>query len=114
MRGLVIRWAVNAVALLVTSELVHGIEADTVEAIVVAAALLGIVNAFIRPILLVLTLPLNILTLGLFTFVVNGLLLQLVASAVKGFTVAGFGPAVLGALVLSVVSSIINYLVRDR
>lgn len=89
-------------------------EAHTTEAILVAAALLGIVNAFIRPILIVLTLPLNIVTLGLFTFVLNGLLLRLVASAVSGFVVTGLGPAVVGALVMSVVSSFINYLVRDR
>lgn len=111
---MIVRWAVNAAALYITTRFVAGVDAHTTEAILVAAALLGIVNAFIRPILMVLTLPLNVVTLGLFTFVINGLLLRLVASAVSGFEVTGFGPAILGALVMSVVSSLINYLVRDR
>lgn len=114
LRGLVIRWAVNAVALFITAEFVDGVAAHSTEAILVAAALLGIVNAFVRPLLILLTLPLNIITLGLFTFVINALLLRLVASAVSGFEVAGFGPAFVGALVLSLVSSLINYVVRDR
>lgn len=114
MRGLVIRWVVNAAALYVTAEVIEGVEAVGAEAILVAAALLGIVNAFVRPILILLTLPLNILTLGLFTFVINGLLLWLVSQAVAGFTVIGFLPAFMGALVLSVVSALINWLVRDR
>lgn len=114
MKGLVVRWVVNALALFITTELVHGVDANSTEAILIAAALLGIVNAFVRPILLVLTLPLNVATLGLFTFVINALLLRLVATAVAGFNVTGMGPALLGALVLSVASSIINYVVRDK
>lgn len=114
MRRLVIGWAVNVIALFITAELVHGVDAHTPQALFVAALLLGIVNAFVRPILILLTLPLNVVTLGLFTFVINALLLWLVADAVSGFDVKGFGPAFVGALVLSFMSTIINYAVRDR
>lgn len=114
MRGLIVRWVVNAAALYITTRLVHGVEAHSTEAILIAAALLGIVNAFVRPVLLLLTLPLTIATLGLFTFVINALMLWLVASAVNGFEVVGMVPALVGSLVMSVASSIINSVVFDR
>lgn len=114
MRGLVYRWLINAAALGVTAYVMQGIHVRGVLAALVASALLGIVNAFIRPVLLVLTLPLNILTLGLFTFVINGLMLLLVSSVVKGFDVDGFWYAVGGALLLSLVSSLITLVIGDR
>jgi putative membrane protein len=79
----------------------------------VGSILLGLVNATIRPLILLVTLPLNILTLGLFTLVVNGLMLWLVSSIIKGFTVSGFGAAFLGALLITVISSVISFLVKD-
>jgi len=78
-----------------------------------AAVLLGLVNAFVRPVLLILTLPITLVTLGLFLFVLNGLCFWLVASVVKGFHVAGFGSALLGALVVSVVSWVVTALISD-
>jgi putative membrane protein len=79
-----------------------------------AAAVLGILNAFFRPILILLTLPINLLTLGLFTFVVNALLLMLTSSIISGFHVQGFWSAVFGSLVISVVSWLLTSVVNDE
>ena len=114
MPGFFLRWALNAFALWVVSTIVPGIHAAGMFATFVAALVLGILNALLRPVLLVLTLPLNLLTLGLFTFVINALMLELTGAMVKGFTVDGFGSAILGALLLSVVSFALNVLVYDR
>ena len=114
MRGLIYRWLINAAALGLTAYVIEGIHVRGVLAALVAAALLGVANAFIRPVLLVLTLPLNVLTLGLFTFVINGFMLLLVSSVVKGFDVSGFWAAVFGALLLSLISSLITLVVGDR
>ena len=82
-------------------------------AVFIAAIILGIVNAVIRPLLLILTLPLNVFTLGLFTFVINGLLLKTVATVVLGFDIVGVFPAIIGAVVLSVVSTVLNWLISE-
>jgi len=114
MKGLLIRWCFNAVALLLTAALLPGIKVGGVFPAFVAAALWGIFNAVIRPVLLILTLPINILTLGLFTLIINGLMLYLVANLIKGVEVMGFGWAVLGALILGTISWGLNSLVNDR
>jgi putative membrane protein len=106
------RWVVNALALFVTAHLVRGIHIDGLWAGAVAALVLGVVNAVIRPVLLFLALPLNILTLGLFTFVVNALMLLLVAAVVRGFHVDGFRTALVGSVALSVISAALSHLVR--
>ncbi len=111
---LVLRWIVNALALWIVSVLVAGIHADSVFATLVAALVLGVLNALVRPILLLLTLPINVMTLGLFTFVVNALMLELTASVVKGFYVDGFGSALVGALLLSIVSFVLSLFVGGR
>jgi putative membrane protein len=80
----------------------------------VAALLLGLVNVTLRPILLLLTLPLTVLTLGLFALVINGAMLALVASVVKGVHVAGFGSAILGAVIISLVGGLLSWLLRPR
>lgn len=113
MKATVIRWLVNAVALLITAKLIKGIYVDSVIAALWAAVLLGIINAFIRPLVIVLTLPVNILTLGLFTFVVNGLMLQLVSAVTYGFHVDGLIAATVGSLVLSLVSGFLSMVVVD-
>jgi putative membrane protein len=113
MLGLLIRWLLNALALWVTCAIVPGIETRGAGATLVAALVLGILNALVRPILFVLTLPITVLTLGLFTFVLNGLMLALTAAIVEGFYVRSFGAAVLGALVLSLVSLVLNLFVAD-
>jgi putative membrane protein len=111
--GFVLRVIVNTLAIVVAAKLVPGIEVDGVLAAIAAGLLLGVVNAVVRPVLLVLTLPITLVTLGLFLLVLNGLCFWLVAAVVKGFQVAGFWSAVLGALVVSVVSWVVTLLVSD-
>ena len=102
MRGFVFRLIITALGLWAAATIVPGVQITGVGNLVVAALLLGIVNAVIRPILLVLTLPLTVVTLGLFVFVVNGLSLALVAWLMPGFTLSGFGAAILGSIVVGV------------
>ncbi len=113
MISLLIRWAINAVALYLTTLIVPGVRVTDFGGAVVAALVLGIVNAVIRPFLLLLTLPLNILTLGLFTFVVNAVMLYIVAGVTHRLQLSGFLAALVGAIVLSVISSVISHLVRE-
>lgn len=111
MKHLLVKILINAVALMFTANLIDGIYVDGVGSVIIAAIILGIINAVIRPVLLILTLPLNVLTLGLLTFAINGLMLKLVAVVVGGFDIAGFWPAVVGAIILSVVSTVLSWLV---
>lgn len=113
MQGWVLRWLLNILAIVITAVLVQGFEL-TVWGAIVGSIFLGIVNAIIRPLLVILTLPLNIVSLGLFTFVINGLMLYLTAHTIQGFYIRTFGAAILSAIVLSIVSFIISYLVEDR
>jgi putative membrane protein len=101
---LLIVWIINALALLALPYLFDSIKIDSFVTAMIVALVLGLVNAVIRPILVLLTLPVTILTLGLFIFVLNGLMFWLVASFVEGFAVAGFWPAVFGAIAYSVIS----------
>jgi putative membrane protein len=110
---IILRWVINAVALLVLSNILPGFHVSGFYAALIASLVLGLLNALIRPILLVLTLPINILTLGLFTFVLNAFMLWLVSTIVKGFTVDGFAPAVLAAILLWVVSLGTNWLIKE-
>jgi putative membrane protein len=112
--GLLIRWVISAFALWLTSELVGGISVDSPFTLFVAALVLGILNAVIRPVLLILTLPINLVTLGFFTLIINGAMLKLAAGLVSGFRVEGFWAAVGGALLLSVFSFLLNLFVSDR
>lgn len=110
--GFLVRWLINAVALYVTTLVIKGVKVPDFGAALVAALVLGIVNAVIRPVVLLLTLPLNIVTLGLFTFVVNAAMLYIV-SKVTALRVDGFWAAFLGAIVLSIVSAVLTRLVVD-
>ena len=102
--GLVIVWLINSVALLTVAYVMPAIHVESFAAALIAAIVLGLVNAVIRPLLILLTLPATLLTLGLFIFVINGLLFWLVGSYLKGFEVGGFWAGVLGAIVYSIVS----------
>ncbi len=113
MQGWMLRWLLNIAAILITAYLIPGFEL-TFWGAIVGSIFLGIINAIIRPVLILLTLPLNILTLGLFTLVINGFMLWLTAITVKGFDITGFGAALLSALVLSIVSFILSYLIKDN
>jgi len=105
---LLVRWLVLTGAILVASYLLEGIHVRTFFSAFLAAALLGILNVFFRPILIFLTLPINIVTLGLFTFVINALLLKMVSGVIPGFEVHGFWTAVFGSFLISVVSWILH------
>ncbi len=112
MRHFVFRWAITTVAVMVASSIIHGIRYDSVASLIGAALLLGILNAFLRPILLILSAPLILLTLGLFILVVNGLMLLIVPSIVIGFHVDTFASAFWGAIVISIVSWILSAFFR--
>lgn len=105
---LITRWLVITTGILLSSTLLNGIHVDSLTTAVTAAAILGIINVFLRPVLLILTLPLTILTLGFFTFFLNALMLLLVAYFVPGFVVDSFFWAFLSALIISIVSWIAN------
>ena len=112
MAGFVVHWIVVAVALWATAQLVSGVSIASWTALAVAAFVLGFVNAIVRPILVILTLPFTVLTLGLFYLVVNGLAFGLAAALVPGFSIASWGAAILGALVTSVISWLIGIFVK--
>lgn len=111
--GFLLRVLVNAATIALAAYLVPGIELAGPAPALVAGLVLGLVNALVRPVLLVLTLPLTLLTLGLFLFVLNALCLWLTSAVVPGFTIAGFFPAFLGALVVSLVSWVLTAFLSD-
>jgi len=111
MRGFLLRSLLTMLAVLATAHLVPGISVDGWMPALGAAIVLGLLNAVLRPLLLVLTCPFIILTLGLFIFVVNALLLALTAVLIPGFHVAGLTSAVFGSIVISIISGILNLLV---
>jgi putative membrane protein len=114
MRGILVRWLILTLAVLSAAYLLNGIEVRDFLSAFLAAAVLGILNAVFRPILILLTLPLNILTLGLFTFVINAFLLKLASGVIPGFEVHGFWTALFGALIISLVSWLLNALISER
>ncbi len=107
-----IRWVLNIIGVILTASIYGGFHVTALGAIF-GSIILGLVNATIRPIILILTLPVTVLTLGLFTLVINGFMLWLVSLVVKGFSVQSFGAAVIAALILMVISSLISLLVKD-
>lgn len=114
MRTFILRWFATSLAVLAASYVIPGIVLSDVGAGIIAALLLGLVNAVLRPLLVILTLPLTILTFGLFLLVVNALLLSLVAYFVDGFFVTSFWAALIGTIFISIVSGIINSLIKPR
>ncbi len=112
MFGLLIRWVLSALALILTTKVVPGITVNDVTALFIAALVLGLVNAIVRPILIFFTLPLTFITLGLFLFVVNAITFGLAAWLVPGFQVAGFLPALLGSIVMSILSFIFSMFIK--
>ncbi|MBN2428135.1 MAG: phage holin family protein [Deltaproteobacteria bacterium] len=114
MKGLMIRWLILALAVMLASYLISGIRVDGFLSALIAAALLAFLNAFFRPILLILTLPINLLSLGLFTFAINAFLLMMVSGVIDGFYVESFGAGLLGSLVISLVSWLLSSFINDR
>jgi len=110
-RNLLLVWLINALALLALPYVVPSVQVESFATALVAALLLGLVNTLIRPLLVLLTLPVTLVTLGLFVFVINALLFWFVASFVKGFAVAGFWSAFFGAIVYATISWAVSSLV---
>ena len=111
MIGFVIRLAITSLGLWLAQQVVPGIQIDSTETLVAAALLLGIVNAVVRPLAVLFTLPITVLTLGLFLLVVNAAMLSLVAALLGGLHVASFGAALLGSLVVSLTSWVASWYV---
>ena len=114
MPGILIRWLTTAAAILATAYLLDGIQVSGFFSAVFAAAVLGILNAFLRPIALLLTLPINILSLGLFTFIINALMLKLASGIIPGFGVYGFWTAIFGSLLISLISWLLNSFISEQ
>jgi putative membrane protein len=108
MRGIAFRWLTLTGAIILAAYLLDGIRVSGFGSALFAAAMLGVLNAFFRPIALILTLPINILTLGLFTFVINALMLKMASGVIPGFDVMGFWTSIFGALIISIVSWLAN------
>jgi putative membrane protein len=102
------RWLATAIGVLAAAELIDGIHANGLVSLLFASLLLGLLNAFLRPVLMFLALPILIATLGLFTLVINAMLLMFVSTLVRGFYVAGFWPALKGSIVISIVTLLAN------
>ncbi len=111
---LLLVWLINAAALMALPYLLSSISVDSIPTALIAALLLGLVNTFIRPILILLTLPVTLLTLGLFIFVINALTFWLVGSFVQGFHVAGFWSAFFGAILYSIISWALSALLLQK
>lgn len=114
MRGITLRWLTLTGAILFAAYLFDGIRVSGFFSALFAAGLLGILNAFFRPIALILTLPINILSLGLFTFVINALMLKMASGVISGFDVRGFWTAVFGSLFISLISWALNTFISDK
>ena len=114
MKGIFLRWLILTFSIIATSYLIDGIQVSGFLSAFFAAAILGILNAFFRPILLILTLPVNILSLGLFTFVINAIVLMMVSGVISGFEVYGFWSAMFGSLLISLVSWLLTSFISER
>lgn len=111
--SLILIWILNAVSLLIVAYVLPGITVASFGSALIAALVLGLLNTLVKPVLVLLTLPITIVTLGLFLLVLNALLFWFVGSILKGFQVDGFGWALLGALIYSIVAGLFSGLVRS-
>ena len=114
MRGLLIKWTINSLAILIVTYVVRGIDVASPVTVIVVAFVLGIINAFLRPMILLITLPINIFTFGLLTFFINGSLFYMVSKIVKGFVITGFWPAFFGSILFSIISLLLSLLVNEK
>ena len=113
MRQFLLRTLITAAAIFIVVKIMPGVAVESPLALFITAILLGLLNAIIRPLLIFLTLPITVLSFGLFIFVINGLILVLVSYLVPGFKVANFGVAILASILISIISWIINWLVKE-
>lgn len=114
MKAFFIRWVMTTIAVLVAERVVPGIDYTNWQALLVASLMLGFANAFLKPILMLLSLPFLVLTFGFFTILINSLLLWIVGQVVHGFTVTGFWSAFWGSLVISVVTILLKIIQKER
>ncbi len=110
---LLIAWVINSATLLAASYIVPGFTIDSIQTALLAAVVIGLVNIFIRPLLLLITLPINLLTLGLFTFVINAVVLWIASQIVTGMMIESALAGILAAIVISIVSTILSHLAKD-
>lgn len=113
MKGILIKWIINSVTIFIVAHIVKGVEITNSSVVFAAAFVLGVINAFLKPFLILITLPINIFTLGIFTLFINGFIFYLVSKIVKGFVITGFWPAFFGALLFSVISVFLSLLVKE-
>lgn len=106
--GIIINWVISAIVIFVIAYFLPGVHVANFTSALIAALVIGIINAIIKPVLVILTLPINLLTLGLFTFVINAILILLASAIVPGFTVDGFLWALIFSVILSLVSSLVH------
>jgi len=114
MLRLLAHWLVNAIALLLVAYLYPGVQVQSLPAALAAALVLGLVKVLVRPLIVILTLPVTILTLGLFLFVINALLFWFVAEVVHGFAVTGFGAALLGSILYSLITLVAGWILFPK
>ena len=112
--GFIIKLTINSIAILIVTHIVKGVEVISPMTAIVVALVLGLINAFIRPFLILITLPINFLTLGIFTLFINGFLFLMVSRIVKGFVVTGFWPAFFGAMIFGLISILLSALVAKE
>lgn len=111
MMNMLVVWFLSALSLYLTAMVVPGFKMASFGAAMIAAIVVGVLNMFLKPILFILTLPINILTLGLFSFVLTGIVLKMSASMLKGFEISGWWPAIWGAVVLAIVQILIHTII---
>jgi len=109
-----IKWLVNIVTLFIVIHTIAGVSADSWETIIVAAFILGLLNAFIKPFIILVTLPITVLTMGFFTLIINAFLFIIASKFVKGFEVISFWSAFWAALLFSIISSILNFILAPK
>jgi putative membrane protein len=109
---IIARWIINALSLYIVAQILPGIHLSDFGSALIAVLIIGLVNALIKPVLFLLTLPVTVITLGLFSFVLNALMLMLASSITPGFKIDGFGTALLGSILLSIVTTILQSLVK--
>jgi len=105
-----VRWGINAFSLFIVAHIVKGIEVSSTLAVLAIALVLGVINALLRPLIILVTLPINVLTLGVFTLFINGALFLLASKIVKGFLITGFWPAFWGYIIFSIISFLLSLL----
>ncbi len=113
MMQFMVRWGISSLSLFIVAHIVRGIEVSSTLTVLAIALVLGIINAFLRPLIILITLPLNVLTLGLFTLFINGALFLLASKIVKGFVITGFWPAFWGYILFSIISFLLSLMVAS-